>query len=170
MTGRQVCRLGKLRAPSSLRYRSVPWLRWMTPVEGDDEWWFDCGVKAVLLMGKESRPFSAAGCVPERPDGTRVRKFDSPKNKLLPPDAAATDVPVTTAGAGVLGEDGAVDAGAKSRGLPGLLVDTGLRVDEAGCEACLLDSAPSEESSFMLAWRGFRGYRPLRDGRMMQSA
>lgn len=59
MTGRHVCRLGKVRAPSSRRYRSVPWLRWMTPVEGED-WSLDCGA-AMVLMGKESLAFSVDG-------------------------------------------------------------------------------------------------------------
>lgn len=58
-----------------------------------------------------------------------MRKFDSPKKRLLPPDDAANDVPVTAAGV-FLGDESPVGNGAISRGLPSLLTDTGL--DEAG--------------------------------------
>lgn len=99
-----------------------------------------------------------------------MRKFDSPKNRLLPPDAAATEAPVTTAG--VLGDGGPDNNGAVFRALPGLLTETGL--DEAGWEPdgtrpVPLDSAPSEDSSLMLGWRGFRRYLPLFDGKTTQS-
>lgn len=40
-----------------------------------------------------------------------MRKFDSPKKRLLPPDDAAVDVPVTAAGV-FLGDEGPVDTGA----------------------------------------------------------
>lgn len=36
--------------------------------------------------------------------------------------------------------------------------------------AVLLDSGPSEDSSLMLDWRGFRGYLPLLEGKTTQSA
>lgn len=59
-----------------------------------------------------------------------MRKFDSPKKRLLPPDDAAVDVPVTVVGVFLDDDESLFDAGAITRGLPSLVTETGL--DEAG--------------------------------------
>lgn len=120
----------------------------------DEDCWSDCGVDAVL-SGKDNRPFSAMGWAPDRPDGTRVKKFDSPKNSLLPSGAAAADVPVTAMGA--VGEDGAVDAGFWSEAdftslVPEGFVTEGV-LDNGDCDAggsCFLEMVDREDSSFMV--------------------
>lgn len=140
----------------------------MTPVDGGD-WWSACGVNAEL-MGKDRRLLSAAGKAPERPEETRVRKLDSPKKRLpVPPPpppavAAAVAAVSATAVAVVAAEEAEVEGGAEPRGDKGV----GSGVGSGGLEgvsaagSCLV--LPGSD------WRGFRGYLPLREGKMRQSA
>lgn len=123
-------------------------------------------------MGNDRRPFSAAGCGPGcADDGTSVRKLDSPKNKLLPSDAAATVI-VPEASACIIAGDGPVVADLESCELSCLLADAALGEIDCDWKTATLSSgpAPSVDSSFVLERRGFRGYLPLFDGTMTHSA
>lgn len=93
-----------------------------------------------------------------------MRKLDSPKKRLLPPGAAATDGLDTTAG--VPGDDGPVDTAAcdSPGGLGGTVGDTGLVLVSAMLPADLAVGgwplSDTLDPSFTLDWRDFRGYLP----------